>query len=246
MRRFFVPPEFLQHSSGKVTGDLCRHIATVLRLKKGDAVRLADGKGHEAVATITVVEPDCLHVDLEPCAAVAVNGSYPHITIYQGLPKGDKIDLILQKCTELGAARIVPFMADRSVTRLAGERLEKRLARWQKITIEAARQSGRETVPQVGFAADMAEVLRDDDSSLRLILWEDETDLGLRRLLETTARPEKVGVIIGPEGGLTVAETDLAGAAGYRPVTLGRRILRTETAGLAVLAILQYLWGDLG
>ncbi|HZV82051.1 MAG TPA: 16S rRNA (uracil(1498)-N(3))-methyltransferase [Geobacteraceae bacterium] len=246
MRRFFVEPHLLKGSSGIISGELCRHISTVLRLKVGDRLRLADGEGREAVATITAVATEGIRVDLDPCAAAAACGTTPAITVYQGLPKGEKIDLVLQKCTELGAAAIVPFMAERSITRLEGERLEKRVARWQKIALEAARQSGRETVPRIGFAPDMAELLRQDDHDLCLMLWEDEKEQGLRGVLETANRPESIAVLIGPEGGLTPTEVAMATAAGYRPVTLGRRILRTETAGLAVVSILQYVWGDLG
>jgi 16S rRNA (uracil1498-N3)-methyltransferase len=246
MRRFFVEPGLLQGSSGIISGELCRHLSTVLRLKPGTAIRLADGSGHEGVATITVVAKEGIHVDIVACATDNANGSCPQITLYQGLPKGEKLDLILQKCTELGVASIVPFMAARSVTRLEGERLDNRIARWQKIALEAARQSGREDVPQIGFANDMADVLHRENGSLRLILWEDEKEQGLQTVLEASSRPESIAIIIGPEGGLTASETGMATAAGYLPVTLGKRILRTETAGLAVVSILQYLWGDLG
>ncbi len=246
MRRFFVDPSLLRGSSGIISGELCRHLVTVLRLAPGEKVTLADGEGGEAVATITAVTPEGVHVDLMPCPAVPSYAATPAITVYQALPKGDKLDLVLQKCTELGAAAIVPFMAERSVTRLEGERLEKRVARWQKIAQEAARQSGRGTVPRVGFAADLAGVLRGGSHDLCLMLWEEETEQGLRGVLERADRPASIAVIIGPEGGLTPAEAALAKGAGYLPITLGSRILRTETAGLAVVSILQYLWGDLG
>lgn len=246
MRRFFVDPQLLQGSSGVISGELCRHISTVLRLATGDAIRLADGNGREAIATITAVDKDGVHVDLEALSAETAAVATPRITVYQGLPKGEKLELILQKCTELGAAEIVPFMAARSVTRLEGEKLEKRVARWQKIALEAARQSGRGTVPLVDFAPGMAQLLCRGDHDLCLLLWEEEEEQGLRELLSAVQRPESVAVIIGPEGGLTPGEAAMAMAAGYRPVTLGRRILRTETAGLAVVSVLQYLWGDLG
>jgi 16S rRNA (uracil1498-N3)-methyltransferase len=236
----------LQGDSAVISGELCRHLATVLRLKSGDVIRLADGAGREATATITLVTREGVHVDLVPLGIEATVSTAPLITLYQGLPKGEKLELILQKCTELGVGTIVPFMAERSIARLEGEKREKRIARWQKIALEAARQSGRETVPRVDFKPDLRGVLQGDTSSLRLLLWEDERDQGLRSLLASTARPDTISVIIGPEGGLTEAEAAMAMAAGYRPATLGKRILRTETAGLAVVSILQYLWGDLG
>jgi len=246
MRRFFVEPELLQTRTGLISGELYRHMATVLRLGVGDAIRLADGNGNEAVATIVAVEKEGLRVEIEPAQAALPAAAMPLITIYQGLPKGEKIDLILQKCTELGVARIVPFMASRSVTRLEGERLDKRVSRWQRIATEAARQSGRDSVPEVGFGASIDEILQQGGEGLRLMLWEDEKEQGLRSLLATTPRPGAIAVIIGPEGGLSAAEAAKAVAAGYLPVTLGKRILRTETAGLAVVSILQYVWGDLG
>lgn len=246
MRRFFVEPGLLQGESGVISGELRRHLATVLRLKVGDTVRLADGTGREAIATITALENEGIRVDLESVPVDAAVGNGPRITLYQGLPKGEKLELILQKCTELGANAIVPFMAARSVTRLEEGKREQRVARWQKIALEAARQSGRERVPRVDFAPCLAELLEEKDHDLRIMLWEDETEQGLRQLLESTPRPGSIAVIVGPEGGLTPDEAARAAEAGYRPVSLGRRILRTETAGLAVVSILQYLWGDLG
>ncbi len=246
MRRFFVEPGLLQGTSGVLGGELRRHLATVLRLKVGDTVRLADGTGREAVATITALEKDGILVDLEPLTVDTAFGTTPRITLYQGLPKGEKLELILQKCTELGAAAIVPFMAARSVTRLEGGKREQRVARWQKIALESSRQSGRGTVPRVDFFPDLDGVLKEGGHDLRIMLWEEEREQGLRQLLVTAPVPASIAVIIGPEGGLTPAEAARAAAAGYRPVTLGRRILRTETAGLAVVSILQYLWGDLG
>jgi len=246
MRRFFVTEDVLVGKSSVLDGELCRHIATVLRLKEGDTILLADGAGREAVATITKTGKDGIHIAIHTATVEQMAIDLPRITIYQGLPKGDKLELILQKCTELGAAEIVPFMAARSVSRLDGEKLEKRLARWQKIAQEAARQSERRTVPLVAFATDIPDVLRRNTHDLQLLLWEEEKVQGLRRVLATAQRPKSVAIIIGPEGGLTHDEADMAKAADYRPVTLGKRILRTETAGLAVVSILQYLWGDIG
>jgi 16S rRNA (uracil1498-N3)-methyltransferase len=245
MRRFFVQPELLGHDSAVISGDLFRHIAGVLRLQTGDSFIMADGDGHEAVATITSMEKDRAAVDLTP--SVTAERDQPlAITLYQGMPKGEKLDLILQKSTELGATRITPFSAERSVVRLNAERLDKRISRWGKIVQEAARQSGRSSIPSIGYCRNLPELLREEESQLKLFLGEDETERGLRELFTTTARPASVAVIVGPEGGLSNEEAAAATAAGFIPVSLGSRILRTETAGLAVIAILQYLWGDLG
>jgi len=246
MRRFFVGPELLRSSCGTISGELFRHIATVLRLKPGAELLLADGCGHEAVALITAVNKEELTVDLQPCYTVAEEGGTLPVTLCQGLPKGEKMDLILQKATELGISRIVPFNAGRSVARLDGERLAKRLSRWEKIAQEAARQSARSTVPSLGFYGNLQELLQGEDGGVKLLLWEGEKEQSLRETIGNREKPVSVSIIIGPEGGLTSEEAAQAERAGYIPVTLGRRILRTETAGLAVVAILQYVWGDLG
>jgi len=246
MRRFFVDPGLLEQRSGVISGETCRHIATVLRLKPGETILLADGQGREAAARITALDKDGVKVEIEPPRSPAPGDGTARITLYQGMPKGDKLDLILQKCTELGVDRIVPFVAARSVARLAGERLDKKVQRWEKIVLEAARQSGRSRIPSIGFAKGLRPALAEDGSALKLLLWEDEREQGLRQLLERAGKSASVAVIIGPEGGLTEQEAAGAIAAGFMPVTLGRRILRTETAGPAVLAILQYVLGDMG
>lgn len=246
MRRFFVEPGFLRPGKGVITGDLFRHLSTVLRLKSGDRLCLADGAGHESEAVIAAIGKDGMHVDIGPPQQVSTAVDATRITMYQGLPKGEKIDLILQKCTELGVARIVIFMARRSITRLEGDRLPKRLSRWERIVQEAARQSGRDDIPEVAFSESLEDALKGDISTLGLLLWEDEEDQGLREIVERSDKPESVAIVIGPEGGLTSEEAAVAVGHGFIPVSLGKRILRTETAGLSAVSILQYVWGDLG
>lgn len=245
MRRFFVEPALLAQRTGLLSGDLYRHL-TVLRLKPGDTIRLADGQGNEALARITAMDKESARIDIDPPEPATGNGEPVSITLFQGLPKGDKLDLILQKCTELGVARIVPFMAERSVARLSDDKLDKKVQRWERIVREASRQSGRSSIPAIGCAVDLKTALASDSSALRLLLWEGEKDQELRPLLERSGRTDSVAVIIGPEGGLTAGEAAMATAAGFQPVTLGSRILRTETAGPAIMAILQYALGDMG
>lgn len=246
VRRFFVEPEVLRESCALLSSELSRHIATVLRLKTGETLLLADGCGHEAIATIKAIEIEGIVVTLQPCYSLPAAEETLPVTLCQGLPKGEKLDLILQKATELGVSRIVPFAAERSVVRLAGDRLSKRVSRWQKIAQEAARQSERLSVPSVGFYDNLAALLTKEEGALKLLLWEGEKEQGLRELLDRSEKPASVAIVIGPEGGLSGAEAAEAVEAGYIPVSLGGRILRTETAGLAVVSILQYLWGDLG
>lgn len=245
MRRFFVEPALLAQRTGLLSGDLYRHL-TVLRLKPGDTIRLADGQGNEAFARITALDKEGARIDIDPPEPATGNGEPVSITLFQGLPKGDKLDLILQKCTELGVARIVPFVAERSVARLSDDKLDKKVQRWERIVREASRQSGRRSIPAIGCAMDLASALTGEASALKLLLWEGENEHGLRRRLEQSGEPDSVAIIIGPEGGLTAGEAAAATAAGFQAVTLGNRILRTETAGPAVVAIVQYALGDMG
>lgn len=246
MRRFFVPPGSLDRRTVTIEGELHHHMIRVLRLKAGMPVLLADGEGHEARGTINQVGKENLTVALEGEALLAETGTGPAITLYQGLPKGDKLELILQKGTELGAAAIVPFQAARSVSRVSAAQSDNKLERWQRIADEAARQSQRASLPRISFAGSFGEMLRSATQPLKLLLWEEEQETLLRTVLAGRTAPESVAVIVGPEGGLSEEEARQARDNGFIPVSLGSRILRTETAGLAILSILQFHWGDLG
>nr|WP_279342410.1 16S rRNA (uracil(1498)-N(3))-methyltransferase [Geotalea sp. SG265] len=229
-----------------ITGYLHRHMAKVLRLKPGARVILADGEGGEYEGIIDSLDAASLRIGIVRQIPVQEGELGPRITIYQGLPKGDKLELILQKCTELGAAEIVPFVAGRSIVRINPQRGASRVERWQKIVAEAARQSRRMTVPGVILADDLSQVLQLARHSVKLLLWEEEKTNHLRDVLTGLPAPGDIGVLIGPEGGFSPEEAAAASAAGFVPVSLGKRIVRTETASLAILSILQYQWGDLG
>ena len=244
-RRILVAARLAAGTVATLTGSERHYLATVLRLKPGTELILADGAGREYLGSIDRVDSDGVEIAIgDELPAHRLDG--PVITIYQGMPKGEKLELILQKGTELGVGAIVPFYAARSVPRLRDERIEGRLARWERIAREAARQCGRPDTPQLKLSANLADVLLTGEHSVKLLLWEGEKAVGLRQLLADTPRPDSVAVIIGPEGGLTGEEVAAARQAGYCSVTMGQRILRTETAGLAILAILQHVWGDLG
>ena len=221
-------------------------MARVLRLKKDTRIILADGSGREYTGTIHQVASESIAVTLEENRVAPATEAGPRITLFQGLPRGDKLDSILQKCTELGAAGIVPFTAARSMARLPAGRLNEKVERWQRIAREAARQSGRMSVPEVSFAGNLADVLRQADHAVRLLLWEEEEAGTLRKLLAELRPPESIAVIVGPEGGLTREEVADATECGFVTVSLGKRVVRTETAGPAILAILQFSWGDMG
>ena len=246
MRRFFVPPEVFADGCATISGDLFRHMVKVLRLKPGTGVLLADGRGTEFTGIIDSVGKENLVVTIQESRVAAPDAAVPRITLFQGLPKGDKLEFILQKTTELGVAEVIPFAAARSVSRIRkGEEAEK-VVRWQRIVQEAARQSGRSSVPQVSLAGSMAEVVNMSGQAVKFLLWEGENVNRLKDTLAGLAKPEAIALIVGPEGGLTAEEAAIATDNGFIPVSLGPRIVRTETAGLAMMAILQFYWGDMG
>ena len=238
MRNFFCPD--LLAAVGEhvdLPADLSRHLRTVLRLQAGEEVQLFDGCGQIARARLQLdVTAEILEINHAEPPKIA-------LSLIQGIAKGEKLDLVLQKGTELGVGKFVLTQMERSVGRLKTQRQAKRLQRWQKIVQEAARQSRPPWLPQVEVCTSIAESLEADAAELKLLLWE-EGSLPLAKLLPADA-PESISVIVGPEGGISQREAEVACAAGYQPVRLGPRILRTETAGLVIISILQYLYGDL-
>ncbi|WP_224984294.1 16S rRNA (uracil(1498)-N(3))-methyltransferase [Geomonas agri] len=246
MRSFFLGDNPVSDGEATVTGELYRHMARVLRLKQGTEVELVDNDGRRHSGVIEEVGAKSLTVRIAVTSAAPAPETGLRITLYQGLPKGDKLDLILQKCTELGIAEVVTFDGARSVVKLRGEKTAVKQARFEKIVQEAARQCGRNSAPQVAIGGSLKEVLRDAPQTVKLLLWEGEEKTTLRQCMERYKAPESVAVVVGPEGGLSPEEVAAALACGFTPVTLGKRILRTETAGLALVSILQFHWGDLG
>jgi 16S rRNA (uracil1498-N3)-methyltransferase len=246
MRRFFIDKSAITEGIATIEGELFRHLVKVLRLKVGDRMILADGAGGEYSGILTTVTAERALVRIENVVVSAVVGAIPQITLLQGIPKGDRMELILQKGTELGAGYFIPVLSSRAIPRLAGDKAVERVRRWERIVGEAARQSRRSDIPGVGGIVSLTEALAGSTQEVKLLLWEGESQRGLREVLELHPAPVTVALLVGPEGGFSREEAEQALAAGFIPVTLGARILRTETAGLAVLAILQYVWGDVG
>jgi 16S rRNA (uracil1498-N3)-methyltransferase len=243
MNRFFIEKEQIDGDWAIVYGEDAKHISTVLRLKQGEQVVLCDGEGTDYQARIARVEKDRIAFDLlSSCACEAEPST--KVTLFQGLPKAGKLESIIQKSVELGATEIVPFAAKRSVVRLTKKEFSGKLERYQRVAYEAAKQSGRGTVPDVEGLADVPEI---DPAAFDLFLmpYEQERETTLKEAFRSAGRPKTVGVAIGPEGGFDPEEAELLKQKGAVCVTLGRRILRTETAGPAVLAMLLYeLEGD--
>lgn len=245
MRSFFLGDNAISDGEAEVTGELYRHMARVLRLKQGAEVELIDAAGVRHGGTITEVGAKSLTVRITASAAPAAEEPVLRVTLYQGLPKGEKLDLILQKCTELGISEVVTFDGARSIVKFRGEKTSGKLARYEKIVQEAARQSGRGAAPKVAIGGHLRDVLKEARQDVKLLLWEGEERNTLRETLAGYPAPESVAIVVGPEGGLSPEEVQEALACGFTPVTLGKRILRTETAGLAMVSILQFHWGDI-
>lgn len=244
MRRLLVPPERIEGTRAVVEGDALHYLARVLRLGPGDELGVFDGAGRAWSARIEALDDDRATLAL---GEARTPPRAPRITLAQGLAKGDKVDLVVQKATELGAARIAPLRLERCVVRLEGEKAADRTRRWRRIAEEAARQSGRADVPVVDEPADLGAFLAAARARGErvAVLWEEET--GARLGPWIAAHPdEPLALVIGPEGGIAPAEVEAVRAAGGAVVGLGPRILRTETAGLAALAVALHLAGELG
>jgi 16S rRNA (uracil1498-N3)-methyltransferase len=241
MSRFFVNSSAVNRENGTIaiTGEDVKHIKNVLRGAVGDKLEICDQEGTDYKAAIEVLEKDSVIAEI---ISSKPNKTEPpvNITLYQGLPKSDKMEYIIQKCIELGVFRIVPVMTERTVVRFGNDKdAAAKASRWQKIAQEAAKQCDRGIIPKV---------------ETPVIPYEEETDGSLRSLLNSfsqkydrgddMAKPE-ISLFIGPEGGFAQDEVKEAEEAGFASVTLGPRILRTETAGVAVIAIIMYELGDM-
>jgi 16S rRNA (uracil1498-N3)-methyltransferase len=245
MARFYVPQPWIENGMLKVEGDEVKHIRKVLRLKTGDGIVVFDGLGKELEGTI--VEEGLSSVVIRIQNIFSSERDSPlEVTLAQSLLKGEKMDYLIQKATELGVKEIIPFLSSRSVPFLEKSRRPKRHHRWEKIAVEASKQCGRGVVPKIESLQDYSDMLQmASTEDLCLIPWERE-GIKLKEVLERSKEKRKIFFIIGPEGGFNQSEVDEAKKAGFTPVTLGRRILRAETASLCLLSILQYERGDIG
>lgn len=219
---------------------VAHHATRVLRLPDGAAVTLFDGRGGEFPATLQIEARQVFAQIGAHCPREAELGG--HITLVQGLPSGDKMDWIVEKCVELGVSRIVTISATRSVLQLSGPRLEKRLAHWQRIARSACEQCGRNRIPEIEPPQSLKNWLVRPFEFARL-LGDPQAEQGLGQWLTDHAGLAGLAVLVGPEGGWSEEERDLAHAAGVQGVLLGSRVLRTETAGLAMVASISALAG---
>lgn len=241
MYRFFVPAEQIYDEYAEITGDDVNHIKNVLRMEAGEKVVISGGQGMDYYCIIRDVQSECIVLDIERKEPVKTELPV-RIVLFQALPKADKMEFVIQKAIELGAAEIVPVRTRRSVVRLDEKKAAKKVQRWQTIAEAAAKQSGRGLIPQIHEVISFQEALRyAGELEHCLIPYELYDDMrATAEVLDKVCGGDSIGIFIGPEGGFERGEITQAMEAGVVPISLGKRILRTETAGLAILSVLMF------
>lgn len=246
MHKFFTPSELFTDTHATIVGDDVKHIYRVLRVTNGEKVVINNLQGEEFLGEVEEVNKQ--EVSIKILEKLNINNeSNLHITLFQGLPKAAKMDLIVQKCVELGVNEIIPTITDRVDVKLKGE--FKKLDRLNKISLEACKQSKRSQIPKVVEPVDFNEALKlMEDMDLIVIPYENATGYGIKSMVSTidTSNIKNIGIMVGPEGGFEDTEIETLKSKGAHIVTLGPRILRTETAGFTCISLLQYELGDVG
>ena len=242
LSRVHVPDPLTAGHRHTIEGVAANHIAHVLRLRLGDPLILFDGRGGEHAARIEEYRKGAVIVAVGDRSA-ADPESPLHLTLAQGVSRGERMDWVVQKATELGVTRIIPLLTERTIVKLDARQLERRLSHWRGIAIAACEQSGRNRIPDIAIPARLHDFLRESDSGAARVLLSPTGTLGIGALQAPHGR---VIVLIGPEGGLAEAEQRAVLDTGFLAVRLGPRVLRTETAAVAAVTLLQHLLGDLG
>ena len=246
MRRFFV--EYIPGEGGLIflTCKEANHIRNVLRMKRGDTLSVMDGKGHLVEATIEELHPKGVRVKIIR-SLPAPAPSPVEIHLAQALIKSRPMDSLIQKATELGVSSITPFASERTAARIRPEHLSRKMDHWEEIIKAACKQSGRPNLPTLNPPLAFEALIGNapHQGTLKVLLWEAEKEADLKGLLRSGGQPSHILAIVGPEGGFTPREIRNARNAGFRIVSLGSRILRSETAAITIVSIIQYEWGDL-
>lgn len=245
--RIYYPHTLKTDTLLELEEEYLRYLKTVLRLKEGDKLILFDGMGFEYGAHIEAFHRHSLSLKVSDAHHIP----FPDrgITLAQSLPKGTKMDFIIQKATELGVSRIIPFISSRSIPILSGEKAAARHKRWTRIAIEASKQCGRTKIPELLELSSFDDMLDlPSESSHKIIFWEAETERGLKTILKNSRHEEKKDffIIVGPEGGFAWHEIEASTKKGFLTASLGRNILRVETSSLAIISILQFELGTIG
>lgn len=241
MPRFFVGTDQISDKDIVITGTDVNHIRNVLRMTPGEEVTVSDGQGMDYFCRIAELTKEEVRLDIVDSWHSFVELP-AKIYLFQGLPKADKMELIIQKAVELGAYEVIPVETKRCVVKLDGKKAAKKVDRWQQIAESAAKQSKRMLIPNVHQVLTFKEALKYAESmDIRLIPYELARGmLETKEILSAIQPGQSVGIFIGPEGGFEEKEVETAISEGVKPITLGRRILRTETAGLAILSVLMF------
>lgn len=247
MQTFYINKKDVDHKRLIVTGEVCHHITRVLRMRVGEALRFSDNEDYFYEGSISAISKDSVEVAIHDYYTID-NEPRLSVTLIQCLPRGDKMEQILQKATELGVHSVIPVESENSQVRLKNKAGEKQ-SRWQKIVNSAAEQCGRGRIPIVEMPCSLRNALADlgEDTAV-LFCYEREENNSFRKTVELLKKKTKenckIALVIGPEGGFSEGEAEAIIAAGGYSVTMGKRILRTETAGPTSLAVLMYEFGE--
>lgn len=237
--RLYVPQPLTPNQTVELDEDNAHYVRTVLRLKPGDGITLFNGDGREYVSVLGEVSRKHVRLSVHACSARTVESPL-QVILGLGVSRGDRMDLSVQKAVELGANKITPLLTERCVIKFTTEKKQQRLHHWQKIIQHAAEQSGRMLIPGLTEVEAIQNWVNHQDTGLKVFL----DPYAENNLTDLQPTDETVVLLTGPEGGFTEQERKLAVSAGFIPVRLGNRILRTETASIAALAAVQMLWGD--
>lgn len=238
--RFLEPQPLTLGTEIDLSDDVVQHVCRALRMKPQEPLILFNGDGSEYKARLTKVEKRAASAHIEECLN-SKSESPLKVSLGQSLSRGERMDYAVQKSTEMGVREITPLFSERCEVKLPKERQGKRVNHWQQIAVSACEQSGRVIPPEIHMPSTLETWLKAQNADLKLVLHHHS-----EQPLQTMDQPASVAILIGPEGGLTAAEVELAGEYGFKPLTLGPRVMRTETAPVAALTLLNYLWGDLG
>lgn len=236
--RFYDDQPLAAEQTVDLSDTVVQHVCRALRMRVGDPIILFNGDGNEYHAQLETVEKRRASVRIREVIRPAVESPL-QIRIGQSLSRGERMDYAVQKATEMGMQQMFPLFSERCEVKLNSERQDKRIRHWQQVAISACEQSGRCAVPTINAPQTLEQWLQQEDAELKLVLHHHTaTPLG------DFTPPQSVALLIGPEGGLTEKEVELARDHGFQPVAFGPRVMRTETAPVAALALLQHLWGD--
>ncbi|MBQ3118210.1 MAG: 16S rRNA (uracil(1498)-N(3))-methyltransferase [Clostridia bacterium] len=244
MPKFFINKEDIKDNAITISGQDATHISKVLRTELGETLTLCDGCGTDFFAQVTSITKEAVSLKIYETLSCLAEPKIL-VTLFQGIPKQGKMDYIIEKCTELGISRIVPVSAKRSVVKIDDKKSEaKKLERWRKIAAESVKQCGRGKIPEVTDVMSFSEAIEFSKSlDLTIAAYECERDTSIKSTL-TGKTPKTIGVFIGPEGGIDDKEVKMLKDANIQTVTLGTRILRTETAGHTVLTAIMYEYNE--